>query len=270
MAIQETVAPQNASETNLQSDVRHTSYPTFIEDEPRWVLYGDEDIRVDVTVSVVIPAMNEALNLPYLLPQIPRGVSEVIIVDGNSKDDTVRVALEIRPDCKIVRQSGKGKGDALRAGFDAATGDIIVMLDADGSMSPREIPLYVEALANGADVVTGSRLMPGGGSADFTPLRKWGNDGLRIAFGMLYGIQYTDLCYGYMAFWKHAVDQMALDCDGFEIETLINVRAAKQNLSVVEVPSIEARRLHGDSNLRTFRDGFRVLRTLLTEKRSSS
>ena len=160
-----------------------------------------------------------------------------------------------------------GKGDALRAGFEAATGDIIVMLDADGSMSPREIPLYVEALANGADVVTGSRMMPGGGSADFTPLRKWDNDGLRVAFRLLYGINHTDLCYGYMAFWKHAVDEMELDCDGFEIETLINTRSVKYDLKMLEVPSIEARRLHGESNLRTFRDGFRVLRTLLTEYR---
>lgn len=258
------------SDAELSSAAHHDEFAQFDEPGARWTLIGTEDLRVEVTVSVVIPAMNEALNLPYLLPQMPPGVGEIIIVDGNSTDGTAEAARAIRSDVRIVHQSGKGKGDALRAGFAAATGDIVVMLDADGSMSPREIPRYIEALANGADVVTGSRLMAGGGSADFTPLRKWGNDGLRFAFGKLYGIQYTDLCYGYMAFWRHALDKMELDCDGFEIETLINVRAAKAGLRVKEVPSIEARRLHGESNLRTFRDGFRVLRTLLLERRASA
>ncbi|WP_436794062.1 glycosyltransferase family 2 protein [Actinospongicola halichondriae] len=253
----------------LSSDARHDRFAIHVDDEPRWVLRGDADLHVEVTVSVVIPAMNEALNLPYLLPQLPPGVAEVILVDGRSTDDTVAVATAIRPDIKVVHQTGKGKGDALRAGFDAATGDIIVMIDADGSMSPREIPRYIEALANGADVVTGSRQMEGGGSADITPLRKWGNDGLNMVFAALYGVRHTDLCYGYMAFWSHALEKLDLDCDGFEIETLVNVRAAKADLSVVEVPSHEARRLHGESNLRTFRDGFRVLRTLLTERRNA-
>lgn len=251
----------------LSSDERHDAYARHIDDEPRWVLRGDADLHVEVTVSVVIPAMNEALNLPYLLPQLPPGIAEVILVDGRSTDGTIEVAQSILPDVKVVHQTGKGKGDALRAGFDAAKGDIVVMIDADGSMSPREIPRYIEALANGADVVTGSRLMEGGGSADITPLRKLGNDGLNMVFGKLYGVRQTDLCYGYMAFWRHALDKLDLDCDGFEIETLVNVRAVKADLTLVEVPSHEARRLHGESNLRTFRDGFRVLRTLLLEKR---
>ena len=253
--------------TRFESDARHDQYATHIDDHPRWVLRGNEDLSVEVAVTVVIPAMNEALNLPYLLPQLPPGVGEVILVDGRSTDGTVEVARSIREDIKVVRQTGKGKGDALRAGFEAATGDIVVMIDADGSMSPREIPRYIEALANGADVVTGSRFMDGGGSADITPLRKLGNDGLNTVFAMLYGLRHTDLCYGYMAFWKHALDKLDLDCDGFEIETLVNVRASKAGLRVDEVPSHEARRPHGQSHLRTFRDGFRVLRTLLTEKR---
>ena len=270
------IAPSRPAATTLHpvetgaaflSDERHDRFAQHVDDEPRWVLRGAADLHVEVSVSVVIPAMNEALNLPYLLPQLPPGIAEVILVDGRSTDGTVEVARSILPDVKVVRQSGKGKGDALRAGFAAAGGDIIVMIDADGSMSPREIPRYIEALANGADVVTGSRLMDGGGSADITPLRKLGNDGLNMVFGMLYGVRQTDLCYGYMAFWRHALDKLDLDCDGFEIETLVNVRAVKAALSIVEVPSHEARRLHGESNLRTFRDGFRVLRTLLTEKR---
>src|SRR6058998_2153306 len=88
------------------------------------------------TVSVVIPAMNEAENLPYVLPRIPAWVHEVILVDGNSTDGTVEVARQLWAGIRIVRQQGRGKGAALRSGFAAATGDIIVMLDADGSTDP--------------------------------------------------------------------------------------------------------------------------------------
>jgi glycosyltransferase involved in cell wall biosynthesis len=248
------------------TDPDHHSYPLFREPTDLWVLRATDDLSLEVSVSVVIPARNEALNLPYILPQIPKGISEVILVDGKSTDDTVIVAKEIRPDITIVHQQGTGKGDALRVGFERARGDIIVMLDADGSMSPREIPRYIEALVNGADLVTGSRMMHGGGSSDLTALRKLGNNALMTTFSLLYGERCSDLCYGYMAFWRHLLPSLDLDCDGFEIETLMNVRAVVAGLNVAEVPSHEARRLHGNSSLRTFRDGSRVLRTLVTER----
>ncbi len=110
-----------------------------------------EKIQQLPTISVVIPTLNEAKNLPYVLPFMPEMVSEIILVDGGSKDDTIQVAKELRPDIRIIRQSGKGKGNALTEGFAATTGEIIVMIDADGSNDPREIPLFVDALMNGAD-----------------------------------------------------------------------------------------------------------------------
>src|SRR5262245_62878827 len=91
-------------------------------------------------VSVIIPALNEAENLKYVLPRIPDWVDEVLLVDGNSTDATVAVARSLRPNIRIVQQQGRGKGAALRSGFASATGDIIVMLDADGSTDPAEIP----------------------------------------------------------------------------------------------------------------------------------
>jgi glycosyltransferase involved in cell wall biosynthesis len=258
--------PDDPPSTLFTSDADHHRYPWFEERTGSWRLHATADLDLQVAVSVVIPARNEALNLPYILPQLPDGVGEVILVDGRSTDGTVEVAREIRPDIVVVHQQGKGKGDALRAGFAAATGDIVVMLDADGSMSPREIPRYVEALVNGADLVTGSRMHHEGGSSDLTPLRRLGNQALMAAFTVLYGEHCTDLCYGYMALWRHLLDDLDLDCDGFEIETLMNIRAVVAGFKVAEVPSHEARRLHGNSNLRTFRDGARVLRTLVTEK----
>jgi cellulose synthase/poly-beta-1,6-N-acetylglucosamine synthase-like glycosyltransferase len=91
------------------------------------------------TVSLVIPVKNEARNIAWVLEQIADDVDEVILVDGNSTDATLITARSCRPDIKVVSQEGTGKGSALRTGFLAATGDIIVMMDADGSMAPQEI-----------------------------------------------------------------------------------------------------------------------------------
>ncbi|MFI7443298.1 glycosyltransferase family 2 protein [Nonomuraea indica] len=224
-------------------------------------------LAISPTVSVVVPAMNEAENLPHLFATLPQWIDEIVLVDGNSVDDTVAVARRLRPNMKIVTQTGKGKGDALAAGFAACTGDIIVMIDADGSMDGREIISYVGALVTGADFVKGSRYAPGGGSDDLTLGRSLGNRALTLLVNLMYGTKYSDLCYGYNAFWARHLDVLDLDCDGFEVETLMNVRAAKAGLKIQEVPSHEGCRIHGESNLRAVRDGFRVLKTILREWR---
>ncbi|MBV9818794.1 MAG: glycosyltransferase family 2 protein [Solirubrobacterales bacterium] len=217
-------------------------------------------------ISVVIPTLNEAANLPHVLPRIPYGVDEVVLVDGHSVDDTVEVAKALRPDIRIVLQDGFGKGNALACGFAAARGDIIVMLDADGSTDPAEIPRFLAPLQDGADFVKGSRFIAGGGSLDITRLRRAGNRALGGIVNLMYGTRYTDLCYGYNAFWTRCLPHMQVDCVGFEVETLINVRVARAGLKVCEVPSVEAERRHGVSNLRAFRDGRRVLYTILVER----
>jgi glycosyltransferase involved in cell wall biosynthesis len=217
------------------------------------------------TISLIIPAKNEAKNLPHVLPLVPAEVDEIILVDGNSTDGTVEVARTLRPEIRVVRQTGKGKGNALRAGFEAARGDIIVMIDADGSTDPREIPVFVSALMSGSDFVKGSRFMQGGGSADITALRKLGNWGLTALVKLMYGGNFSDLAYGYAAFWRSIVPGLELDGDGFEIETMMNIRALRSGIRVAEVPSFEAERIHGESNLNTFRDGWRVLKTIMRE-----
>ncbi|WP_433344342.1 glycosyltransferase family 2 protein [Streptomyces sp. CA-253872] len=217
-------------------------------------------------VSVVIPAMNEAANLPYVFTSLPDWVHEVVLVDGNSTDDTVAVARSLWSPLTVVAQSGRGKGDALRAGFAACTGDIIVMVDADGSADGGEIVSYVSALVSGADFAKGSRFANGGGTDDMTTLRRLGNSFLCFAVNAKFGARYTDLCYGYNAFWRHCLDDIDLDCTGFEVETLINIRVAKAGLRVQEIPSHEYLRIHGDSNLHAVRDGLRVLRVILTER----
>lgn len=226
------------------------------------------------SVSVVIPALNEARNLPHVAARMPPDIDEIVFVDGNSVDDTVEVARRLWPDGVHVTQTRSGKGNALSCGFEIASGDIIVMIDADGSTDPGEIPSYVAALVAGADFAKGSRFVPGGGSADITRIRRVGNWGLNTLVNALFSSRYTDLCYGYNAFWRHCLDVMRLPetshaepqwGDGFEIETLINIRIAANRLRVAEVSSFEASRIHGVSNLHAVRDGLRVLKTIRRE-----
>jgi glycosyltransferase involved in cell wall biosynthesis len=236
--------------------------------------------KAEPTVSIVIPAKNEALNLPHVFAALDTDRYEVILVDGDSVDDTVEVARELCPGIIVIGQTRKGKGNALACGFAKAKGDFIVMLDADGSTDPAEIPRFVEALKQGADFAKGSRFMPGAGSSDISRLRQAGNYFLNKIVNLIYGTRYTDLCYGYNAFRRECLSVMDLEVgddstdlgamrwgDGFEVETLINVRIAKAGLVVAEVPSFEHSRHFGESNLNAFSDGLRVVRTIHAERK---
>lgn len=228
-------------------------------------------------VSVVMPAYNEAPNLPHVLRLVPDDVFEVIVVDGGSTDATVAVARAVRPDVRVVQQNRRGKGNAVVCGFAAVRGDIVVTLDADGSADPREIPRYVDALLQGADVAKGTRFAGGGSSADITTLRSWGNRWLNRAANLFFGTRCTDLCYGYTALWTRCLPALGLAPggppqpvrrwgDGFEIFAILRSRFTRAQLRIVEVPSHEHPRRWGESNLNTWRDGSRVLRALLLER----
>lgn len=233
----------------------------------------------DPRISIVIPAMNEARNLELVLPTLP-SVHEVILVDGASSDDTIAVAMRLLPSVRVVPQMRTGKGNALAAGFEAATGDVIVMFDADGSADAREIPAFIDALVAGADFAKGSRNLADGGSDDITRIRSFGNGVLNVLSNALFRTHFTDLCYGYNAFWRDILATLELPNpdvpggdgdgmlwgDGFEIETVLNCRVAAARLSVTEVASIERPRVHGVSNLNAVSDGARVLRTLIVER----
>jgi glycosyltransferase involved in cell wall biosynthesis len=215
----------------------------------------------------VIPAKNEARNLAHVLERLPNCIDEVILVDGRSSDITRLMARTCRPDIRIITDPQSGKGHALRAGFAAAQYDIIVALDADGSMSPEEIPQYLYFLDHGFDFVKGSRFMGGGGSLDITTLRRMGNKGLLLVANTLFRTQLTDLCYGFFAFRRQYLGHLGLCSAGFEIETELTVRALNAGLRIAEVPSMELPRWSGQTSLRTFHDGFRVLQTIIRGRR---
>ena len=219
------------------------------------------------TVSVIIPTLNEAENLPLVLPYLPLDlVDEVIMVDGRSTDDTVEVARRLLPSIKVILEVKEGKGIALSTGYRAATGDILIVLDADGSHDPREVPRFLNSLKEGADFVKGSRFAPGGGTTDMPRIRQLGNWFFVSLVNSLFNVRFTDLCYGYHAFWRYCLDCINLqDADGFEIDTAIYLRTLYKHLHVTEVPSFEGHRFRGVGKLRTFPDGWRVLVTIARE-----
>jgi glycosyltransferase involved in cell wall biosynthesis len=217
------------------------------------------------SVSLVIPALNEAHGLRVILPRVPPVVGQLIVVDGGSTDATVDVVREMTPHATVIRQAGRGKGDALKCGIAAARGEIIVTMDADGSMNPEDIHLFVAELLAGMDFVKGSRVLPRAGSADFTWLRRIGNAALTRVANMVFGSRYTDLTFGFNAYWRPTIQHLGALAEGFEFEIQAALRAASVGMRTSEVPTYEPARVGGVSKLNPFTDGLAILRIILSE-----
>jgi hypothetical protein len=217
------------------------------------------------SVSRVIPALNEAHGLQVILPRVPPLVGQLIVVDGGSTDATVDVVREMTPHATVIRQTGQGKGDALKCGIAAARGEIIVTMDADGSMNPEDIHLFVAELVAGMDFVKGSRVLPRAGSADFTWLRRTGNAALTRFGNLVFGSKYTDLTFGFNAYWRPTIQHLGALADGFEFEIQAALRAASVGMRTSEVPTYEPARLGGVSKLNPLTDGLAILRIILSE-----
>jgi len=221
--------------------------------------------RLRPRVSLIIPALNEADGLRSILPRIPSVVDELIIVDGRSSDDTLEVVAQLAPTAQVVRQTRSGKGDALKTGLLIATGDVIITMDADGSMNPEDIGEFVARLEAGCDFVKGSRVLPGAGSADFTRLRRAGNTWLTQIANAIFGSAYTDLTFGFNGYWRSTVAHLGRLADGFEFEIQLALRAATVGMRTGEVPTYEPCRVGGESKLHPMRDGWAILKIILAE-----
>ena len=217
-------------------------------------------------ITALICALNEEESIPYVLPRIPDWVDEILIVDGHSTDNTVEVAKTLRPDVNVITQPGKGKGDALKSGIENSTGDIIVTLDADGATDPAEIGHFIKPLLEGYDYVKGSRFR------NRRPHNKpWhrilGNWVITILFDVLFIRAYTDLCSGYNAFWKNALESRSLwSSDGFENEPLINCRITRDGLNVKEIGHTDVGRIGGEVKELAWRQGFKAIKTIIRER----
>lgn len=218
------------------------------------------------SITAIICTLNEEQTVGYVLGKMPSFVTDVLIVDGHSNDNTVKVAKEAYPDVRITTQPGKGKGDAIRHGIKKAQGQIIVTLDADGSMDPADIIKFVDPLTKGFDFAKGSRFLPGVFTEDMPRHRLFGNWVFTTLTNILFRSRYTDITYGFNAFWKEKVKHIIVRSNGFEeiVEWYINIH--KQRLKIKEVAVDEYQRIDGEAKLRSFQDGARILKTILRER----
>lgn len=220
-------------------------------------------------VSIVIPAMNETENLPIVLKSVntlkerEKGYDfEVIVVDDHSVDSTSEVAR--RNGARVFRNEYRpGKGNALRYGFGKTTGDYIVMLDADCSHNPLDIPSFLEKLEEGAGLVIGSRIF--GGSDEYTRIRAFGNIILTLIFGLLHGRYLSDALNGFKAFRKDVFWDFEYTSSDFEIEIELLVNTLRKGYPIVEVPSHEDARKSGEAKSKVIRHGTKFLLRIIKE-----
>lgn len=215
-------------------------------------------------VSVVICTLNEEANVAGVINKIPKWVSEVILVDGYSTDNTVSVAKQVLPSIRVLYQPGHGKDTAMKYGFRNATGEIIVTLDADGSTDPEQIPMFVSELLNGYDFSKGSRFLDADPVMPFH--RKIGNKMLALYTNLLYGTKYTDVCCGYNAFWKNCLDKISLIDDQFDYEPVLCVKIKQAGLKVAEVHCRDTGRKTGNSKLPMGTQGFKAVFAILRQR----
>ncbi len=214
-------------------------------------------------VSIIIPTLNEKHNIAKVLRSVKRVLKnysyEIIVVDKHSPDGTDRIARSLGAK---VMYDDMGKGSALIKGMKSARGNVIVSMDADLSNNPSELMILISGIQIGYDVCMGSRFLTGGGSEDMPAFRKFGNKVFVSLVNLIYGSKYTDMCYGYRSFSRKAVKKLKLREKGFGIETEINIKTRKAGLRAMEVPSYEKKRESGEGKLRSFSDGYRILRTI--------
>ncbi|MEU4280057.1 glycosyltransferase family 2 protein [Streptomyces tanashiensis] len=200
--------------------------------------------------------------LDRLLDQVPAGVREVVLIGGPTEAGGVRDGIDVQR----LGPWDFTRGDIPHAALLAATGDLVVLMNADGSMSPHEIPHYLHYLESGYDFVKGSRFIAGGDYADYPLSRRLGQRALLRVARRLYGQHLTDLWYGFCAFRRPFVDLLDLREDGVELGAELVTHALHYGLRVAEVPSLELPSRHGPTHPRTVRDGARILGTLLDER----
>jgi glycosyltransferase involved in cell wall biosynthesis len=217
-------------------------------------------------ISIIIPTFNEGRSISRTIREVKRvmdGYSyEIIVVDDSrSRDDTRPIARELG--ARVLVPPEGGKGFALIYGFKHARGSILISMDADLSNRPKELKLLIAGIEAGYDVCMGSRFLVGGGSEDMPLIRKFGDKAFVTMVNIMYGSHYTDMCYGYRSFSRSALKRLNLEEKGFGIETEMNIKAQKAGLKILEVPSYEKARGGGSAKLKTFRDGYIILSTIL-------
>jgi glycosyltransferase involved in cell wall biosynthesis len=223
-----------------------------------------------------VPARNEAGNVPAIFDRVPEmgAGTELILVEGHSSDDTYGVieremARRRRPRTTLLRQTGKGKGDAVRAGFAAATGDVLMILDADLTVPPEDLPRFYEVIRSGeGEFVNGVRLVYPMEQGAMRPANFLGNKFFSLAFSWLLGQPIKDTLCGTKVMGRADYQRLAAnrayfgEFDPFGDYDLL-FGAAKLNLEIVEMPVRYRERTYGTTNIQRWRHGVLLLRMCL-------
>jgi glycosyltransferase involved in cell wall biosynthesis len=218
-----------------------------------------------IRMSVVLPAYNEGGTITEVIRRCREAVpdlAEVLVVDDGSTDATAALAEQAK--ARVIRlDRNRGKGHALRVGIEAAVGDVLIFLDADGQDDPGEIPLLLEAIADGADVVVGSRFLGRFEAGAITTINRYGTHALNGIVNLLFGVRLTDTQAGFRAVRRSLLDRVTLRAQRYDIETDLLLQALQVGGRVVEVPVRRGARYQGTSNLYPPIDGLRILGRIL-------
>lgn len=232
--------------------------------------------RTPARVSVIIPARNEAGNIEAIFSRLPEmgAGTELIFVEGHSRDDTaaaIQQAIARHPErrCRLLQQSGIGKGDAVRQGFAAAEGDILMILDADLTVPPEDLPRFYQALHSGAaEFVNGVRLVYPMEKQAMRFLNLVGNKFFSLAFSFLLGQPVKDTLCGTKALWRQDYERIAANRDYFgdfdpfgDFDLLFG--AARLNLKIVDLPVRYRERVYGTTNIQRWKHGWLLLKMVM-------
>jgi glycosyltransferase involved in cell wall biosynthesis len=226
-------------------------------------------MRAMTHISIVVPARNEEVTLPHVLADINKVIDELpsytfetVVVDDHSTDRTADIARSFGARVVANMRSG-GKGHALRAGFEAAEGDLICMMDADCSHRAEDLPLFLQAMKRGVGLVIGSRVV--GGSQEYTHVRALGNVFLSAALGLATGRYLSDALNGYKLFRRDVFTDFTYTSRTFEIEVELVANAMRKGYQIVEVSSNERARAGGQAKSRVIRHGTMFLTRIIFE-----
>lgn len=212
--------------------------------------------------SLIIPALNEVKSIGETLKQVPKDfVDEIIVADGHSTDGTPELVRKLG--YRVVEEEGMGFGSAIISGIKESTGDVIIIMDADGSHNPKDIPRLLEKIKEGYDIGWGSRYLPGGGSADDTLLRHFGNKFFTFLTRLIHGVKVADILYLFAAFRREVFDSLELKSTGFEFCIELPVKAHKAGFKFGEVSCFERKRFADESRVKDFSDGLKILLAIL-------
>jgi 2-polyprenyl-3-methyl-5-hydroxy-6-metoxy-1,4-benzoquinol methylase len=228
------------------------------------------------TVTVLVPARNEEGNIPSIFQRIPEmgGGTEIMFIEGNSKDHTYEaiekeIPLHPEKNVRLLKQPGKGKGDAVRTGFNAASGDILMILDADLTVPPEDLPRFYNAIACGkGEFINGVRLVYPMEEEAMRFLNLLGNKFFSLAFTWLLGQSIKDTLCGTKVLWKKDYETIAAnrayfgDFDPFgDFDLLFG--AARMNLKILDLPIRYRERTYGETNISRWSHGMLLLKMVV-------